>query len=148
MHTDQPKKPSNGAGSKVQCLKSMKTMVVLNWSPPENYDRTFIDYYKLTLIRKDTKPTTTSVYVGPQADPRQSFSHILQVDSDRNYTSASILAVDVCRQRSEASLFAIIPAMSGSTSTTPNSNGTTQAGYLGVIIVLAFLVLYKIIICH
>ena len=61
MHTDQPKKPRNGAGSKVHCLESMKTMVVLNWSPPENYDRITIKYYELTLIGKDTKPTTTRV---------------------------------------------------------------------------------------
>ena len=151
MLTDQPKKPRNGAGSKVHCLESMKTMVVLNWSPPENYYRTIIDYYELTLIGKDTEPYTTRVYVGAQADPRQSLSHILQVDSDRDYTSANISAVDVCGQQSEPSLFDIILAMTGSTSTTPNSNGTTQAGYLGVIIliiVLALPVFYKIIICH
>lgn len=149
MHTDQPKKPRNGAGSKVQCLESMKTMVILNWSPPENYNRTTIDYYELTLIGKDTKPNTSRVYVGAQADPRQSLSYILQVDSDRDYTSANISAVDVCGQQSEPSLFDIIPAMTGSTSTTPNSNGTTQAGYLRVIItfiILALPVFYKI--CH
>ena len=150
MHTDQPKKPRNGAGSKVHCLESMKTMVVLNWSPPENYDRTIIDYYELTLIGKDTKPNTTRVYVGAQADPRQSLSHILQVDLDRDYTSANISAVDVCGQQSEPSLFAITPAMTDSTSTTPNSNGTTQAGYLGIgvtvliIIIFTLLELYKI----
>ena len=144
MYAGQPKKPSNGAGSKIQCLESMKTMVVLTWSPPENYDRTTIDYYELTLIGKHPN-TATRVYVG--ADPQQPLSHILQVDSERNYTSASILAVDVCGQRSESSLFAInsIPIMTD----TPNSNHTIQAGHLGVIILIVFalLVLHKII-CH
>ena len=145
MHTDWPKKPRNVAGSiqKVQGLE-LDSIIVINWSLPENNNRTTIDYYEVTLIGNTN--TSTRVYVGAQADPQQSLSHILQVDSEKNYTSASILAVDVCRQQSEPSLFDIIPAMTGSTSTTPNSNGTIQAGYLGaiILIVLAFLVLYKI----
>ena len=110
VYTDQPKMPSKGTGSKVH-LKSMKTMVILDWSPPENYDRTTIDYYELTLIGKDTKPNTTRVYVGAQADPRQSLSHmyIQQVDSDRNYTLANISAVDECGQRSEPLQLALTP---------------------------------------
>ena len=139
MHTDQPKKPSNVAGSiqKVQGLE-LDSIIALNWSLPENNNRTTIDYYNVTLIGNNT--TSTRVYyVGAQADPRQ---YILQVDSENNYTSASIFAVDVCKQRSEPSLFDIIPVMTGSATPNSNINGTTQAGYLGVIIliVLALLV--------
>ena len=131
MYADKPKKPSNGSGSKIQCLKSI---IILNWNPPENYDRTTIDYYKVTLIGNTaTSTSTTRVYVGAQADPRQSLSHILQVDSESNYTSASILAVDVCGQQSEPLEFELM--ISG----TSNVLIPTKCTILGVLALLIIL---------
>lgn len=115
MHTEQPDKPSNGAGSIQEIsLESAEAMVMLYWSPPKNYDSTTIDYYELTLIGTHSN-TTTRVYVG--TDPQQAFSHTLPV-SERNYTSASILAVDVCGQRSEPSHFVLTNIVSLSDTST------------------------------
>ena len=133
MYADQPKKPSNGTGSKIQCVESI---VILNWSPPENYDRTTIDYYELTLIEAHSNNTTT-VDVRAQADPRQSLSHILQVNSESNYTSASILAVDVCGQRSEPLEFVLM--ISGTSNILTPTKCTILASALGVLALLIIL---------
>ena len=121
MHTEQPDKPSNGAGSIQEIsLESAEAMVTLHWNPPKNYKSTTIDYYELTLIGTHSN-TTTRVYVG--TDAQLAFSRILPV-SERNYTSASISAVDVCGQRSELSHFVLteIVSMSGpSTFLTPTN---------------------------
>ena len=109
MHTEQPDKPSNGTGSIQEIsLESAEAMVMLHWSPPKNYNSTTIDYYELTLIGTHSN-TTTRVYVG--TDPQQAFSRILPV-SERNYTSASISAVDVCGQRSESTHFVLTEIVS------------------------------------
>ena len=125
-HAEKPNKPSNGAGS-IQGIESEKSIVILNWSPPENHDRTAIDYYELTLIGTNSN-TTTIVHIGA-VEQQQSLSHTLVV-SERNYTSASIWAVNVCGERSKPSHFVLTEIVTGDS--TPTSC-TILAIFLGVI---------------
>jgi hypothetical protein len=152
MHADQPNKPSNGTGSiqEIQSSESTKALVVLNWSLPENYDRTIIDYYELTLIGTHSNTTTIVKYVGP--NPQQSFSHNITLEvSERNcIMSASILAVDMCGQQSEQSYFVLTKIVNdtseSSTFLTP-TNCTILASFLGGIAVALLVILVIIIVC-
>ena len=55
--------PSETSGSIQYLVDLTEAIVTLNWSPPENHDRTTIDYYELTLIANaDSNTTTTIVY--------------------------------------------------------------------------------------
>ena len=103
---DEPTRPTVVDGSIQRLVGLTEAVITLNWSPPENHDRTNIDYYELTLIGDaDTKTTTIVHDVG--ADSQQSFTHTLVVSADRNYIAVDITAVDVCGQRSEPSHFAL-----------------------------------------
>ena len=109
--------PSEASGSIQYLVGLTEAIVTLNWSPPENHDRTAIDYYELTLIANADSNTTTTIvyYVG--TDSQQSISHKLVV-SDRTYMAANITAVDVCGQRSESSHFVLTTIVSESNSST------------------------------
>ena len=104
--------PTDTNGNIQYLVGLTEAIITLNWSPPENHDRTAIDYYELTLIGNADSSTTTIVYyVG--ADTQQSFSHKIVV-SDKTYMAANITAVDVCGQRSEPSHFALATIVSES----------------------------------
>ena len=90
-----PALPNEASGS-IKVVDSTESIVTLNWSPPDNHDHTAINYYELTLIGTLSN-TTTIVHVGENS--QQSFSHKLVV-SDENIRAASIMAVDVCGQKS------------------------------------------------
>lgn len=125
IHADNPDLP-NGARGSIQDVDATKAIVILNWNPPENHNHTAIDYYELTLIGIHFN-TTTVVYVGE--DTQQFFSHRLVVSGGNLiYTAASIMAVDVCGQRSEPSHFALTTIVTG-TSTFPTSNNSTILYY-------------------
>ena len=142
MHTEKPNKPNNGAGS-IHSSESAEAIVTLYWSSPENHNHTTIAHYKLTLIGTHSN-TTTTVHVG--AEPQQSFSHLLMV-SERNYSSASIIAVDACGQESEPSHFELTEIVTETQTFLTPANCTILASILGGIALALLIILVLIIIC-
>ena len=141
---DEPTRPTVVDGS-IQCLVGLtEAVITLNWSPPQNHDRTNIDYYELTLIGDADTKTTTIVYdVG--ADSQQSFTHTLVVSAGRNYITANITAVDVCGQRSEPSHFALTTTSTNIVSECNTSTFLSPANFIILASVLNSMTLLMII---
>jgi hypothetical protein len=141
MPADQPNKPNNGAGHIYKNLminsESTEALVELNWSPAENYNHTIIEYYELTLMGSHPNTTISRVYVGADQQQIESFSHMLVVPEGRNYTSASILAVDMCGQRSEPSHFEIMTGTMACSCSTLSTSTSTPAADCTLTIILA-----------
>ena len=77
-----------------------KAIVSLDWSLSDNDNETAIDYYEITLMGTHSNDTiiTECMTSTNQALEVLSYKYVL---SEGNYTSVSIIAVDICGERSE-----------------------------------------------
>ena len=71
----------------------------VSWAPPENQNKTNIDYYNITLIGSHTNYTVTL----DRLTSLQTYLYSFGV-SEANYSAVSVTAVDVCGQTSESLL--------------------------------------------
>ena len=124
----KPLKPSNGYGS-IRVIDNV-SLSLINWESPQNRNETDIELYDITLLRNHSNGTNNSIRVAASS---QTLSYKYSV-LDGNYTAASIVAVDLCGQRSEASEFQLMPVAGGGN---PDHDGqkSSTAGILAGVIV-------------
>lgn len=123
------------------------SLSLLNWESPRNQNETSISFFDIILIRSSTN---SSIHV---AASRQTLSYKYAV-LDGNYTAASITAVDMCGQRSDASEFQLTSVINTVTNPGSSDGKNTQrevyilAGILTVVIVVFIIfVTVKIYLC-
>ena len=105
MHTKTPTAPEEFIGT-IQnisdnatiALTGAKAISFINWSMPENVDKTAIDYFEITLMGTRTNNTMSVRMADQYSLQALSQKYVL---SEGNYTSVSITAVDLCGKRSE-----------------------------------------------
>jgi hypothetical protein len=134
-------KPSNIYGS--IHVDNNISFTILNWDSPQNQNETDIRFYDISLLRNHSDGTNVNVKSIHVSASRQTLSYKYTVSNSVNYTRASITAVDLCGQRSEASEFQLTPVMDGSITklNTKSSNCYQQtidilAGVLAVAIAI------------
>ena len=99
-------KPSNIHGN-IQIIDNI-SLSLLNWDSPPNQNETDISFYDISLSRNhsdESDGTGTSLKSIHVAASRQTQSYKYAVSNSGNSTRASITAVDICGQRSDASEF-------------------------------------------
>ena len=128
-------------------------MVTINWDSPLNQNETTINFYDITLRNHDN-----DTYLITVAASQQIQSYKYAVVGESYYITASIVAVDQCGQRSEASEFQLIhvPVMDGGITNTESKifDGQTSntvdilAGVLAVAIaiIITLCIIFVIII--
>ena len=118
INAAKPAKPNKVYGS-IIVIENV-SISLINWDPPQNQNETDIVFYDIILLRSHSLNGTNSIHV---AASRQTLSYKYAVSDSGNYTAASITAVDLCGQRSEASEFQLIPVTySNGSITNPESN--------------------------
>ena len=119
LHAAQPSIPRDITG-KIQNISStfsnVRSIVSMNWLPPENENETDISYYETTLYGPDTTSTTFKV-------PTSASLPYVFVLSNGNFITANVSAVDMCDQSSKASISALTTEPGD---TIPNSNVVEQ----------------------
>ena len=109
MHTAAPSRLQEVQGNITSANNELQNIASVNWLPLANENETAIDYYDLTLNGSNTSTTTVKV------DTAISLPYKFLVCGE-NFTTVSVIAVDVCGQRSE-------PSQSALKITTTNSSG-------------------------
>jgi hypothetical protein len=152
-------KPSNVYGS-IHVLvgnNNISLTLLLNWDDsPQNQNETDVRFYDISLLRNHSDGTNNFKSIRVSAS-RQTLSYKYTVSNSGNYTRASITAVDLCGQRSEASEFQLM-VVTDSSVTNAESNDRYQqtidilAGVLAlaiaIIIVLCIVFISAIIIIN
>jgi hypothetical protein len=98
-------KPSNFYGSIHVIDNNNISLSLLNWDSPPHQNETDVRFYDINLLRNHSDENLKSVRVSAS---RQTISYKYAVSNSGNYTRASITAVDLCGQRSEASEFQLM----------------------------------------
>ena len=80
--------------------KDLVAIASINWTPPENQNKTVIDHYDVTLIGSHLN--NTLLLQIPSDTLPQTFSYNFGIP-ETNYSAVSVTAVDVCGQRGESS---------------------------------------------
>lgn len=128
-------------------LTGAKAVSFINWSMPENNtDKTAIDYFEIILMGTHTN-NTMSVRMAESDRYLQTFSQ-KYVLSEGNYTSVSIVAVNLCGKRSNRVQVQLInttmvstcsPTLAPSTSDAKHAQQNEAAitgGVLGVLLLI------------
>ena len=145
-------KPSNVHGSIL--VDNNISLSLLNWDSPQNWNETDMSFYDISLLRNHSDDGTSlkSIHV---AASRQTLSYKYAVSSSGNYTRASITAIDICGQRSEASEFQLMAVTDCNISDGESSDHYQQtidilAGLLAVTIaiIIALLIIFIPIIMY
>ena len=115
-----------------------KAIASLDWSLSDNDSETAIDYYEITLMGTHSNNTiiTECMTSTDQALEVLSYKYVL---SEGNYTSVSIIAVDICGERSEPTQV----LLTNTTTVSVRSNTATQQS---VAITLGVLLLISVVI--
>lgn len=146
----KPMKPTNVYGS--IHVDNNISLSSLNWDSPQNRNETDIRFYDINLLRNHSDDGM-SIHV---AASKQTLSYKYTLSSSGNYTQASITAVDLCGQRSEASEFQLMPVADDNITDGESSDRYRQtvdilAGVLAVaisIIIVQFIIFVSITICQ
>ena len=102
-------KPSNVYGSIHIDNNINFSLLLLNWDSPQNWNETDISFYDISLLRNHSDDGTSlrSIHVAASKQIL-SLAYKYAVSNSENCTRASITAVDLCGQRSEASEFQLM----------------------------------------
>jgi hypothetical protein len=143
----KPMKPSNIYGS--MHVDNNISFTLLNWDSPQNQNETDIRFYDISLLRNHSDGTNLNLKSIRVSASRQTLSYKYAVSNSVNYTRASITAVDLCGQRSEASEFQLMQVADGSVTNAESSDHYQQtidilAGVLAVAIatIIALLIIF------
>ena len=110
----------------------MTDVASVNWLPPENLNKTSVDYYEVIYMSNGSDNNLSTTFRVPASASLLEYKSTLP---NRNYSTVSVTAVDVCGQRSELSKIQLNVTSGGDPSHNDHVNRLSAGTIIAVVVI-------------